>query len=203
MYTWMNFYSTLFLLLGLFVAASSKLFILLNPKKDKSNSESRLDHQIRDAFAWWGFFSLTFGGMLIPILNACFSYTSTPFLDSPMPIPELGLIIYWGIGVLLTVVRLNEYQHPSKEKKIRSITLSENTLLFLYPYLILSIIFGEKSKLTYFKGIVSVLVKSTMFFMVFGVILFEIMDVPITLIIVVFVSLIIHFLGFLIIRSHP
>lgn len=202
MYSWMNFYSTLFLLFGLFVAAVSKLSLLYY--NGNKLFDDQLNYKIKDAFAWWGFFSLTLGGMLIPILNEYFSHTSTPFPNSPIPISELSLIIYLGIGILLTANLLTEQKHPIQNKKVRYITLpSEDYFIFLYPFLILVIIVGRSSDLSGFKKYLNIIFQLSIFLFFSWIFLIELFELPVSLIAAVFITLFMHFLGFSIIRRHP
>gem|GEM_PF-5631039 len=67
MYRWIDFYSFLFMFAGLLAAAIIKWRALRESQKMDYDSSS--DFMKMDAFAWWGFFSLTVGGMLIPIFE--------------------------------------------------------------------------------------------------------------------------------------
>lgn len=73
----------------------------------KKMSEFLLDFKKRDAFAWWGFFSLTFGGMLIPIFEKkspiLYRYlaleNSLQFFSNP--IANTLFVIFFSIGGLI------------------------------------------------------------------------------------------------------
>jgi hypothetical protein len=90
---WMDVYVIIFVLGGLGVAFVSQLEILRGHKK--TPQEDKLPQERRNAFSWFGFFSLNLVALLMPI----FAYISKTVPNNPLP--ELIFCFYFVSGPLL------------------------------------------------------------------------------------------------------
>jgi len=97
---WMDVYVIIFVLGGLGVAFVSQLEILRSHKKIpqgkngiiKFTQEDKLPQEKRNAFSWFGFFSLNLVALLVPI----FAYISKTVPNNPLP--ELVFCFYFVSG---------------------------------------------------------------------------------------------------------
>ena len=87
---WMDVYVIIFVLGGLGVAFVSQLEILRGHKK--TPQEDKLPQEKRNAFSWFGFFSLNLVALLVPI----FAYISKTVPNNPLP--ELVFCFYFVSG---------------------------------------------------------------------------------------------------------
>lgn len=88
-----QYYSITFFLSGLLVAAITKWKAISGYNK---YSDNLLDYKEWDAYAWWGFLSLTIGGYLISLFDN-FTNPITNFW------PDFLTVLYASLGIVLMV----------------------------------------------------------------------------------------------------
>ncbi|MFW6197053.1 MAG: hypothetical protein ACOC5D_06950 [Thermoplasmatota archaeon] len=97
---WTEIFSYIFMASGLLLASSTKLLAMRGTYKSNTKFPP---YRIHDIFAWWIFFSLTFSGFLIFLLDGLFKYEHNYFLWKSIPIADLLLVCYpvlTGIGLV-------------------------------------------------------------------------------------------------------
>lgn len=144
MYSWIDFYAFLFMAFGLISAAIPNLRAL----SDSSFHKDILNLRQHSALAWWNFFSLTFGGMLIPISNVLWYEASNQFPQNfyPTHLWNIILIFYVGFIGIIMLVLIREYEDQSGNKKISMQIPSGNYIFLFMPFIFIMIKYSDLSR---------------------------------------------------------